>query len=177
MHLLHAQSSSIFSYHPYFLARKIIFHDFYIFIQNILIFFSSRCFIWDKNYDAVSKTSSSTSIFRVRPSGMFLSELIWIYGSYRRLIWFLGRGIGLIAKPLTTQGNTNTEAKPTDNHSWSWIRTHDPIVWVGEDILCLRRRGQRDRLCSYQRFGRKCRLHLQGRKENRTWENYSHMWK
>jgi hypothetical protein len=43
------------------------------------------------------------------PSGLFQSESIWNYGSYRQSIGLSGRLISPVTRPLPTQENTNTE--------------------------------------------------------------------
>jgi hypothetical protein len=64
----------------------------------------------------------------------------------RQSVGLTGRLIILVARPLPTQNNTNTEEKRKDIHASSGIRTHDPIVGAGEDISRLRPRGD----CSRQ---------------------------
>jgi hypothetical protein len=92
-------------------------------------------------------SSSSFSTFCIRPSVLFPSELIRNYESYRQsagLLWWVIRPV---PRPLPTQ-NTNifVEGTRTDIYACSGIRTHDPSVWAGEDISCLRPRGHCDRL-------------------------------
>jgi hypothetical protein len=53
----------------------------------------------------------------------------------------LGLGISPVTRLLPTEDNTNTEETRTDIHASSGIRSHDPSVWGGEDISCLRPRG------------------------------------
>jgi hypothetical protein len=57
---------------------------------------------------------------------------------YGQLVGLLGRGINSVTKPLLEERNTNPEEKLTGSHASSRFRTHDPIVCVVEDILCLR---------------------------------------
>jgi hypothetical protein len=83
--------------------------------------------------------------FRVRPSVLFPSQLIWNYGSYRQSVGLLGRAISPVARPLPTQDNTNTEDTRTDIYASSGIRTHDSSVRASEDILCLILNGHCDR--------------------------------
>jgi hypothetical protein len=71
----------------------------------------------------------------------FPSELTWNYGSYR----LLGRVISPVIRPLPTQDNINTEETRTDIHALNGIRTHDPSVWAGEVISCLRPHSHCDR--------------------------------
>jgi hypothetical protein len=78
---------------------------------------------------------SSSSAFRIKPSGLFPSELIWNCASYRQLVGLLGRVISPVARPLPIQDSTNTEETRTDIYASSGIRTHDPSVSAGEDIL------------------------------------------
>jgi hypothetical protein len=54
-----------------------------------------------------------------------------------------------VARLLRTQDNTNRIN--TNVHALSGIRTHDPSVWVGEDISCLRPCGDHDRCELYKR--------------------------
>jgi hypothetical protein len=49
------------------------------------------------------------------------------------------------ARFLPTHRTTQTEQTQTKIHASSGIRTHDPIVGVGEDGSCLRPRGHCDR--------------------------------
>jgi hypothetical protein len=49
-----------------------------------------------------------------------------------------------VARPLPAWKNTVVEETPTGNHASSWIRTHNPSVWSGEDISCVR---PRDHCC------------------------------
>jgi hypothetical protein len=90
---------------------------------------------------------SYSSAFHVRLSDLFPSEWIWKYRSYRQLVRLLGRVISPVARALSTQDNTNAEETWTDIHASSEIRTHDPSVWVWEDISCLRPRGHHRYLC------------------------------
>jgi hypothetical protein len=50
------------------------------------------------------------------------------------------------ARPIPIQHNTNTEQTHTYIHVLSGIRTHEPSVRAGEDILCLRPHGHCGRL-------------------------------
>jgi hypothetical protein len=57
---------------------------------------------------------SSSSSFRVRPTGLFPIRInLPNCGSYRQVIGLLGRLISPIAKPLPTQNNINTEETRT----------------------------------------------------------------
>jgi hypothetical protein len=58
------------------------------------------------------------------PLACFPSELMLNYGSYREF----GRVMSPVARPLPTQGNTNTEGTLTVTHASSGIRTHDSSV-------------------------------------------------
>jgi hypothetical protein len=96
-----------------------------------------------------AKYFSTSSTFRIKPSGLFSLELNWNCGFYRHLVGFLGRVIGPVVTSLHTQDNTITEAKQTDFRTSSETRNHDPSVWVGEDISRLRLRGHCDRHAKY----------------------------
>jgi hypothetical protein len=76
----------------------------------------------------------------------FSSELMWNYGYNRQLVGLLGRVNSLAARPLPTQDNINTEETRPDIRTSSGIRTHDPSVWAGEDISCLKSCGHCGRL-------------------------------
>jgi hypothetical protein len=65
-------------------------------------------------------------ILLLGPLACFLSELICNCGSYRESVRLLGRGISPFARPLHTQGNTNTEETWIDIHASSGIRSHNP---------------------------------------------------
>jgi hypothetical protein len=89
--------------------------------------------------------SSSSTNFRIRPSGLSPIRINPELGSYRQSIGLLGQVISPVARPLPTQDNRNTEETRTDIHDLSRIRTHERSVWAGEDISCLRPRGHCDR--------------------------------
>jgi hypothetical protein len=53
--------------------------------------------------------NSSSSTFRLKPPGLFPSELMWNYGSYRQTVGLPLREINPVARPLRAQDDTNTE--------------------------------------------------------------------
>jgi hypothetical protein len=70
-----------------------------------------------------------------------LSFLIFLHSRYDSL-----DGESACRKATThIQDSTNTEQTHTDIHTLSGIRNHDPSVWAGKDISCLRSRGHCDR--------------------------------
>jgi hypothetical protein len=75
-----------------------------------------------------SGKSFFSSILHIRPSGLFPSDFISYYGSYRELVRLLGHVISPISRPLLTQDNTNTKGLRRDIPASSGIRTHDPTV-------------------------------------------------
>jgi hypothetical protein len=93
---------------------------------------------------------------------VYLSIHLWLYSpcGSRQLFQFpklytVGRTPWMvdqpIASPLPTQRTTQTENKRTQtSNASSGIRTHDPIVWEGEDGSCLRHRGHCDRLMLFR---------------------------
>jgi hypothetical protein len=87
----------------------------------------------------------SSCPFLISLSVLFQWELIWCYGSYRQSAGLFAQVTILVSRSLLTQSNKNIEEMHTDIHASSGIRTHDPSVSAGEDISCLRPRGQRDR--------------------------------
>jgi hypothetical protein len=50
-------------------------------------------------------------LFILGPPGLFSSELIWKYESFRESVSLFGWVISPVARPLPTQGDTNTEEK------------------------------------------------------------------
>jgi hypothetical protein len=63
---------------------------------------------------------------------------IWILQTVGRTRWATEQPV---AKPLPIQD----KATQTGRHALSGIRTHDPSVWAGEHISCLRRGGNCNR--------------------------------
>jgi hypothetical protein len=46
--------------------------------------------------------------------------------------------ISLLVRPLHRENDIKTEETLTDIYALSRIRAHDPSIWSGEDISCLR---------------------------------------
>jgi hypothetical protein len=90
---------------------------------------------------------SYSSTLRIRPSGLFSSDLICNYRCYRHLVLPLGWVISPIARPLPAQYNTNTEETRADIHASSGIRTNDSTLRAGEDISSPIPRVHCDRSC------------------------------
>jgi hypothetical protein len=91
--------------------------------------------------------------FVLSPLACFPSELIWNYGSYTfgRTPW-MGDQPSRKAATYTGQHKHRRNAQ-RDIRVSSGVRTHDPCVWAGEDISCLRLRGHCTRLegrCVYK---------------------------
>jgi hypothetical protein len=88
--------------------------------------------------------------WRIMPSDLFpfrINVQQWILQTVGRTLY---AGDQPVARPLPTQGNMNAEEKQTDILASSGIRTHDPNVWAGEDVSCLRLRGRCSwNFCSY----------------------------
>jgi hypothetical protein len=84
--------------------------------------------------------------WQIRPCGLFPFRIhlkLWILERAGRSPW---TGDQPVARPLTTQNNTNTDILA---HSFqTGIRTHDPSIRAGGDISCLRPRGHCHRLVS-----------------------------
>jgi hypothetical protein len=76
----------------------------------------------------------------------FPSEFFWNYGFNRTLVWLLTWATIPVAKPLPAENNTNPQETRTDINTSNGIRTHDPSVWAGKDISCLRPCDHRDQL-------------------------------
>jgi hypothetical protein len=85
-------------------------------------------------------SSSSSS------SCLFPSQLLRNYWSYRQMVGLLGQVISPAARPPPIRDIPNTEETRADIHAQSGIRTHDPSVWVNEDISCLKPSSHCDRL-------------------------------
>jgi hypothetical protein len=96
--------------------------------------------------DTSSSSSSSFPPFVLGTLACTYQNYSALMYLYRQLVAVLGRGINPVARLIPTQYNTNREESRINFHSLSGIRIHDPSVWAGEGILCLRPRSHCDRL-------------------------------
>jgi hypothetical protein len=94
-----------------------------------------------------SYSSSSSRIFRIRPSGLFPIRINLELWSYRQSVGLFGRWSAL-SQGRYLHRTIQTEETRTGIRASSGIQTHDPSVWAGEAISCLRPRGHCGWLCS-----------------------------
>jgi hypothetical protein len=124
-----------------------------IYLSELLVHWSQRLVFFNSESRNVHTRAYKlihfepySSAFHISSSGLFPTEFLWKYGSYRQSVGLLGWVISRVARPLPTQDNTITEETWTHINASSGTRTRDSRVWEGEGILRLRPRGQYARI-------------------------------